>query len=211
MPVEYWQYSFGYSAVQSIKVPSEVAREPYGLEAGDVCRNCQSWELSMRNCNVNFNCDSALRNCQLSHVPWLEDLAATSLRNPRLRRRPDSPSPPSSPWGSESAATAILSVVNTVLLRPLPSESDRLVRITEVAPPPEPGKPAAAAQHHLRRSSPSGDRERHDGGRGRDPLGSAGDGADAARHRAALGRTGHAGVVRAARHAADARPDARAR
>ena len=40
------------------------------------------------------------------------------------------------------ATTAILSVVNTVLLRSLPyPESDRLVQITEVAPPPEPGKP----------------------------------------------------------------------
>ena len=41
------------------------------------------------------------------------------------------------------ATTTILGVVDAVLLRPLPyPESDRLVHINEVAPPPEPGKPA---------------------------------------------------------------------
>ncbi|MCC7123481.1 MAG: ABC transporter permease [Acidobacteria bacterium] len=42
------------------------------------------------------------------------------------------------------ATTAVLSVVDTVLLQPLPyPDSDRIVRVTEVAPPQEPGRPVA--------------------------------------------------------------------
>lgn len=77
--------------------------------------------------------------------PWLEDLRRDvpyAIRG--LRRTPGFTVAAVLTLGlGIGATTAILSVVHTVLVRPLPyPESDRLVRITEVAPPPEPGRPS---------------------------------------------------------------------
>jgi len=76
--------------------------------------------------------------------PWLEDLRRDipyAIRG--LRRTPGFTLAAILTLGlGIGATTAILSVVNTVLLRPLPyPASDRLVQITQVVPPPEPGKP----------------------------------------------------------------------